>query len=460
VQSGTTVDLTLERVSVPALAAHFGLPVAFASGTLTGTLRGELRDGPPRFTGRLVAADVKNAPGPEHPEEVFAWATLSLDLAESTFAPPRIHVTNAVVEWPYLMVHRRSDGWYPFATGDAAATAPSPTAVPGAAPFLVIDRTQVVGGRIEFYDTVLAPAYGAELRDVAGSIEGIRMSPLRIERFALDGSIDELSPVSARGSFGPPASDTTITVNRLMLAPLAPYLEPPLQYEVTAGLADLSTGITRQNAALRADNEIEISRLSMRSSGPDPFIGELGVPLTVALSLMKDAGGRIDLHLPLEIDLDTQEYRLRVFVLDALRKAFLGTLKTPLRMLGSVFRDKQSERFDLKPVPFAPGSAEVAPDGATRIAEVARLLQRHANLAVVLLPQISAADAAALAGPDGTAAPGSDLDGLAGARAEAVARTLRDDHGVAAERVRIQAPERGEGPVDAPTGVDVQLRGP
>jgi hypothetical protein len=190
----------------------------------------------------------------------------------------------------------------------------------------------------------------------------------------------------------------------------------------------------------------------MRSSGPDPFIGDLGVPLTVALSLMKDAGGRIDLDLPLELDLDTQEYRLRVFVLDALRKAFVGALKTPLRLLGSMFRGKQSERFDLKPVPFAPGSAELAADGATRIAEVARLLQRHTNLSVVLLPTVSAADS--------SAAPGTDLGGLATSRAEAVARSLRDDHGVAAERVAIQASDREEVPADAPSGVDVQLRGP
>ena len=450
----TRVTLRFADVDAPVLARQVGLPVALAQGELAGTLVLAFGAGPTELSGRLTASDVKNAPSAEHPEEVFAWATLEVELAPSTVAPPHLRATHVRVEWPYVMIHRRSDGVYPF-TGLGATVTPSPAAGGDTAPpLLVAERVEIMGGRLEFYDTVLPKAYGTDLLNVTGTLHDLRVDSFAVVRFELEGSIDELSPVRARGSIAPERIDATITADRVFLAPLTPYLEPALRYEITAGLADLAMDVTRRADVLRAANDVDISRLAMRGSGPDPFVDDLGMPLTVALALMKDRRGEIHLELPVEIDLETQEYRLRVHLLDALRQAFLGALQTPLRLLGRVFGRRETERFDLKPVPFAAGSAELGADGLARVAQIARLLERHASLRAFLLPTVSTADAA---GED-VAAERDALAALARTRADAVLAALTRTEGIARARVEVGDVVLDDPVLEASPGVDVQLR--
>jgi len=122
-----------------------------------------------------------------------------------------------------------------------------------------------------------------------------------------------------------------------------------------------------------------------------------------------------------------------------------------------VFHRDEEERFDLKPVPFPPGSAELGPDGEARIAQLARLLTQHQELDAVLIPAPSPADAAVLAGA-AAAPPLERLAALAGARARLVVDRLS---GNGVDRGRITTLQWTPAPPEAETvpGVDVQLRG-
>src|SRR6185295_19158502 len=97
----------------------------------------------------------------------------------------------------------------------------------------------------------------------------------------------------------------------------------------------------------------------------------------VALALMKDYHGDIRLDLPVSGDLAAQEYRVENVVGIALRKALIGALRSPVTLLGSVFRREDAEQFDLRPIPFPPASADLGPAGEARIAQVAGLLTRQ-----------------------------------------------------------------------------------
>jgi hypothetical protein len=355
------------------------------------------------------------------------------------------------------MLHRRDDGVYPFTGGGDDDSVPPADAAPAAErPLLVVEHATIESGRIEFYDTVLTKAWGTDLLEITGTIDGLQIAPLSIADFTLDGSLDELSPVSARGRIAPTTTDTHLTVDRLLLPPLTPYLEPGLRYQVTNGLANIDTEIQRRAAALSADNELQLSHLSLRSSGRDPFKGELGVALPVALSLMKDSRGRIQLDLPVTLDLETQKYELSTSMAGALRQAFLGALQSPVKLLSALLLRNDGEEFDLKPVPFTAGSAELDDTGTTRVGQLARLLGRQTSLRLVLLPHTSQADAEALATSD-AAAPADAAETLAQTRAATITRVLVEDYGVAGTRVRARRPERHPDAETAP-GVDVQLK--
>ena len=104
-------------------------------------------------------------------------------------------------------------------------------------------------------------------------------------------------------------------------------------------------------------------------------------------------------------------------------KAILTALTSPLRILGSLFGTGGAPHaFAVDPIPFATGSATLDATGRARIAEIARIVQAHAGLLVVLLPQVTDADlgavgsdeAAGLARKRGAAAREAFVDGDGG----------------------------------------------
>jgi hypothetical protein len=209
---------------------------------------------------------------------------------------------------------------------------------------------------------------------------------------------------------------------------------------------------------ITAENDIDLARLKLRAQGVDPFKGELGVALPIALSLMKDSRGHVALDLPVTVNLDTKEYELGPSIIAAIQQALLGTLLSPVRILGSVLLGDDGEVFDLKPVPFAAGSIVLSGEGAERVDQLARLLERHAGLDLVLLPETTTADADALANAERTASTAADPDALAAARADVIRRTLHESYSIDPKRVTVKAPRASSGKDSIPS-VDIQLRG-
>ena len=74
----------------------------------------------------------------------------------------------------------------------------------------------------------------------------------------------------------------------------------------------------------------------------------------------------------------------------------LGALSSPLRWLGMLFgTDGPPHALAIDPVPFAPGSATLDAPGIARVGQIARILQSHAELDVILKAMVAEADRAA-----------------------------------------------------------------
>ena len=454
----TTLSFGLEDLALTEAPHLFGFPLPFAKGRLHGNLEVLLGDTTPTLRGTLLSTDASTAPSDEHPEEVLAWQRLELTLAESTLDPFHLHLTHATATWPYVMLHRRSDGVFPLTlAGTSAAPSPFSTAPTGDPSWLRLDRVTVQGGRVEYYDSTLPKAYGIDLTDLVASADGISLAPLRAERVTLTGAFDELSPLDVSGTIAPASTTFTLSVDRLLLPPLNAYLAPALGYEVKTGLARITSDVRFNGTTLAADNDVVLSRFAMRAAGQDTVEAQIGVPLSVALALMKDTRGDIHLALPIEGDLTANQYRVGNLLREALGNALLGTLRAPLGFLRGLFRTDQGEQFDLRPVPFPAGSATLGPEGETRIAEVARLLGRQTALRAVLIPEPSRADLEQLKTTDNPR-PLDALADLARTRATLVADRLTKSQGIAATRVSIEAWQPAEPQIEGDPGVDVQLQ--
>jgi len=423
------------------------LPLAIARGTASAHLRARYDDGRERVSGTVEAQQVHTAPPTEaRRDEVLAVdrleAHFELDSAREAGAAgtergPALRVSRLVLRDPYAMILRRTEGTFPlsaFAAPRAAAPAPgaagerapagertpvpedSPARTPEAAepvasrtagsqasepdafppPLSVaIAEVAIESGRADFVDQTVSPAYWAGVSSLAGTASGVRWPALAVERIALRGLHDEISPLDLGGRSVGTGVAGTISADRLSAATLNPYLAPVLGYRAEAGTVTLRVDGTLHPDAFRADTSVTLSGLSLLQTGLDVIGRETGVPLPVALSLLKGIGGDVELTVPIEGDPRSGTFRLGSVVAQAIGRAVLSAIASPLRLLGLLFgTDGPPHALAIDPVAFPTGSGSLDAAGEQRVAQIARILAAHPELVLVEKAQLSAADRA------------------------------------------------------------------
>jgi hypothetical protein len=349
----------------------------------------------------LTVDDLKSAPPAGHPEEVLACHRLVVRVRQATASPLAIALESVEASSPYVLVHRTPDGVFPLSLAPRALEppVPAPAPAPAVAFSLHADRLEVDDGRVDFLDTTLAPPYWRSLAQLALHADDLALPAARVARFTGGGMIDEISPAKIAGTVGDPTR-LTVDVKQLALPPLNPYVTPVSAYEVSSGALTMHSEIVLRRSQLDATNRLVLSRLGVAGGGEggDFLTQQLGIPLTLALALMKDYRGNIALDVPVRGDVGSPSFSLASLLLQAAVRAVKGAILSPLNALGRLVLDRggKIQRVDIDPIPFPPGSA--TPDAATlrRVAQVGRVLAEHPELHVTAQGRVSRADVPAV----------------------------------------------------------------
>jgi len=388
--AATRLHAELAAVALPPLAALARSPLRLESGNASGALDVAFEAGGVEASGTLVVADVKTiSPDPARPEDVLAWKEARLALRQARSAPPSAAFEKVEVDWPYVLVDRTAAGIFPF-----SLAAPAAPAEGAPLPTVRIDVLRVRGARIDFRDATLTPPYWRALANLGLEARAVEAPAVRVAELRAGGLVDELSPLSVEGTIGA-RTHLVAQVERLALPPFNAYLEGASPYTVSSGAVSGKSEITLERSELEVNNQVVLSRLGLSGEPGEDFVKhQLGIPLTLALALMKDYRGDIPLALPFGGNLSEPSFSMRTVLFQSIVQAVRGAVLSPLNALGRVLlREGRIERIDLDAIPFPPGARE--PDGAgrARVAQVAHVLGSHPDLAVRLHGLVGGADA-------------------------------------------------------------------
>ncbi len=411
------LDVRVDALTLAPWANLLALPLPIERGALSGSSDVVYQDGLRSVRGDVRASDVKTrSPDPAHPTDVMAAATAAAAFSYTPGDDAAIELSSATLSYPYAMVVRRAEGTFPYTLlGGGSGEAGARTSVR-------VERLTVVDGKVEFVDETLQPAFWSSLTSVAATAETIAVPPGTVGHFTLTGKRDELSPVSVAGALTAEGLDARVEVTDVLLDSLNPYVAPLLGYRITAGRLSTVATTKSQPPLLVSVADVALSGVDVSQIGTDVILEQSGVPLTVALGLISDSGGRIDLNLPFSIDTRSGDVAVGSVVWQAVRKAIVTALTSPLRILGSLFGTRGAPHaFAVEPIPFPVGSGALDTAGRARVDDIARIVQAHQGLLLVLLPQITDADVQAV-GAGGAEA-------LAKARNAAVRAAFTDDEG-------------------------------
>jgi len=166
-------------------------------------------------------------------------------------------------------------------------------------------------------------------------------------------------------------------VHGLPMANISGYVAAFTGYEVAGGTFNLDGGFRIADRDLTVENTLLAQRVHVGAR----IRNEDLMPLPLAVSLMSDLNGDMEIDIPVSGSLDDPSFNVVGLTADLFTQLILRTVTSPLSLLGAIVG-----RSDLDQVMFVPGQAELSDDTRSRLASLAEALQAKPELALRVTP--------------------------------------------------------------------------
>ena len=300
----------------------------------------------------------------------------------------------------------------PAAAGEArpdapAAVAPAPT--PGQTPepnaaaaakpapaFLVnIDRLRFRDGELDFADESLLFPFGTRIHKLRGSIAGLSSRPGAAGQLELDGEVDDYGLARAVGQVDPfdPTGFTEIKLifRNLEMNRLTPYSATFAGRRIDSGKLSLDLEYNIRKRQLDSKNQVVIDKLVLGERVQSATAKDL--PLDLAIALLEDSDGRIDLGLPITGSLDDPQFSFGGIVWKVITNVLTKVVTAPFRALGALFGGGDEK---LESIAFEAGARRLTPPEREKLVKLAAALNKRPALALSVNGTWNAADRVAL----------------------------------------------------------------
>jgi hypothetical protein len=163
----------------------------------------------------------------------------------------------------------------------------------------------------------------------------------------------------------------------LLMSNLSPYSVNFAGREIDAGKLDLDLNYRIEGGQLEGRNKIVMTDLVLGAEVDNPDAASL--PLGLAVALLTDANGVIDIELPVQGDVNDPEFAIGGVVWQAFVGLVTKIVTAPFRLLGSLI-GVDSE--DLGQFRFLAGRSDLTPPEREKIGHLQQALQQRPELAV------------------------------------------------------------------------------
>jgi len=339
------------------------------------------------WKGNVAVADFAALDKPTS-SDLARWKALALDGLDVATAPFRLSVARIGLDDYYARVIVYQDGTLNLTRLLTPGRAPEPAPGPAAAPApivpekrealpIAIGKLELAHGNVNLSDFFVRPNYAANLTDVAGTITAT--SAEQAGDVAISARVDRTAPVEVSGRIQPFAKelslDLTAKARDVDLPPLTPYSVKYAGYGIEKGKLTFDVHYKIEDRKLTATNRLVLDQLTFNRERIDsPTATKL--PVLLAVSLLQDRNGVIDLQLPISGTLDDPKFSVFGIIVQVIVNLIGKAATAPFALLASAFGGGP----ELSTVPFAPGSDRLGDEGGKRVETLGKALADRPGL--------------------------------------------------------------------------------
>ena len=242
-----------------------------------------------------------------------------------------------------------------------------------------IGGVRINNGSANFADLTLMPPFGTAIQQLSGEVGTLDTRNSQPAKVDIKGKVDKYAPVTIAGELDPfdplKKLDITTSFKRVELTTLTPYSGKFAGYRIRKGRLNLDLHYQIERSQLKAENKVLLEGLQLGEKVDSPDAVDL--PVKLAVALLKDTKGNIDIQLPVAGDLNNPEFSVMPIVWQTLRNLVLRAVQAPFKFIAGLAAGGNE---DLGTVPFAAGSDELTPEAQANLDKLADALKERPAL--------------------------------------------------------------------------------
>ena len=246
-----------------------------------------------------------------------------------------------------------------------------------------IERIRVEKGVVDFADFSLVLPFVTHVTDLSGGAAGISSDPASRTMVKLEGKVDEYGFTTVAGGLSPFApktfTDLTVSFQNVEMKPLSPYSATFAGRKIASGTLNLKLEYKIHNSELLGDNKVVLDQFTLGQRVEAP--NAINLPLDLAIALLTDTEGKIDLAVPVSGNVDNPKFSYGHVIRQALVNLITKIVTAPFRALGGLFGDKDGQ---MDAVSFHPGSDRLLPPELKKLKKVVEALEKRPQLRIVI----------------------------------------------------------------------------
>jgi len=259
------------------------------------------------------------------------------------------------------------------AAGPAAAAAPPPMP-------MAIKKIVLHAGQANFADLSVQPNFATGIQSIEGTVLGLSSNPNSRAKVDIHGAVDAFSPVDITGDVNVLSAalytDLALNFRNMELSIFNPYSGKFAGYNITKG--KLTTELHYKVVGRKLDAQHHISVDQLEFGDKTASKDAVSLPIKLAVALLKDRHGVINLDVPVSGTLDDPTFRLGPIIWKVFVNILEKAVTAPFALLGALFGGGP----DLQFVDFRPGAADLDPAAADRTRAMVKALNERPQLKI------------------------------------------------------------------------------
>jgi uncharacterized protein involved in outer membrane biogenesis len=304
----------------------------------------------------------------------FAFSKLLVKNIDFSLKPDQMKIAEVNIYEPYARMKIDADKSSNLDALVITGTEPKQEGSAPEKPFSVfIGKVNFKDGKGEFSDLSLPLPFKTDIHDLNGNMLALGNLADIKTAVDIDGVVDEYGLAKIKGGFlsADPKmfTDMQVKFQNIDMTNLSPYTGKFIGYKLHEGKMNVELDYKIDRSEMQGGNRVVLKRLTLGEEVESE--DAISAPVGLAIALLKDSNGVIDLDVPVTGNVDEPEFAIGHVVWTAFKNLIVGVATAPFKFLGDMLGISAEE---LENIAFEPGRSNLLPPEREKLDKLSEAL--------------------------------------------------------------------------------------